>query len=297
MRHLLLSILTLSATSIARNKWLKRSKGLRGLTKPLRLQLFSTDSSANMEWDAITGTWKNDKAAGTDNLPNPLYIFGYGSLIWKPSDVLENFSVFKSMCLGHRRTFFQRSMDHRGTPSFPGLVANLVDDQLLETSGWRLPHEEPSTCMGVSYLIPSDNIISVIAELDYRERGGYSRHLIPVKFIEDTPFHKAGEIVQVLVYTGLQKNPNFYLPILTNMIHYQYCLLKLSNIIAFAHGPSGANADYLINLTTYLRKSKISDDHLYELTRLVQNRLDRLPIPASKTDFCLIGWGSNEHGK
>ena len=88
-----------------------------------------------LEWDEEKGVWKGDSAPSLDHslstLPDPLYLFGYGSLVWRPGDLLQQFPSFKCRCFGYKRLFAQRSTDHRGIPAFPGLVATLVHENHL----------------------------------------------------------------------------------------------------------------------------------------------------------------------
>jgi hypothetical protein len=88
----------------------------------------------NMEWDAENGVWKGNKAWGSEEvIPDPLWIFGYGSLCWKTD------FAFASRCSGvvrgWRRLFWQASMDHRGTPKFPGRTVTMVQDEGLAALG------------------------------------------------------------------------------------------------------------------------------------------------------------------
>lgn len=80
----------------------------------------------------------------------PLWIFGYSSLIWKYSDV-EHVRTEFGFVEGYTRRFWQSSTDHRGTPERPGLVASLysradfralaiteAQDPAVGQSDWRV---------------------------------------------------------------------------------------------------------------------------------------------------------------
>jgi cation transport regulator ChaC len=62
----------------------------------------------------------------------------------------------------------QRSMDHRGTPAFPGLVATLVADDHLQAMGLKDANEPQSETFGAVYRIPTEDAEQVLADLDHR---------------------------------------------------------------------------------------------------------------------------------
>ena len=101
-----------------------------------------------MEWDSTLGIWKDNKARSTTSLPSPLYIFGYGSLLWRPGEILEKYHSYPCLCYGWKRLFAQRSMDHRGTVQFPGYVATLVSNEYLQSYQKLLNHNENETESG-----------------------------------------------------------------------------------------------------------------------------------------------------
>ena len=167
-----------------------------------------------------------------------MWIFAYGSLIFRPSfGHIERRRAF----LPHfMRRFWQGSPDHRGIPEAPGRVATLVPaiDQ------W---------CGGCVYRIDTKDAATILAELDIREQAGFERHLLPVY---DVPHGTA--FAEAIVYVARQGNPHFLGP------------LDEAEIAAWvrrSRGPSGPNADYVLALRDALRNLDIQDAHVEEIAQ------------------------------
>ena len=177
------------------------------------------------------------------------WIFGYGSLIWRPDfPYTASFTGYIDHWL---RRFYQGSTDHRGVPESPGRVVTL-----LPQTGAR--------CFGVAYEVDADQMNEIFAQLDYREKGGYDRftvafHPSPVRGREAFP---------VWVYVAHQDNPNYLGPAPA---------ADMARQILGARGPSGHNTDYLLELATALRSMKAEDPHVFELEDLVRRLLDQRP--------------------
>ena len=86
----------------------------------------------------------------------PLWLFGYGSIIWKTGFDYERAEL--GFIRDRARRFWQGSSDHRGTPDAPGRVVTLVD----------MPGE---SCWGMAFLIPAKQVAATMVELDYREKS------------------------------------------------------------------------------------------------------------------------------
>ena len=253
--------------------------------------------STKGEWDSANGVWKGDKAISNDPLPSPLYLFGYGSLLWRPGDLLEDLPSYKSVSLGFQRLFAQRSYDHRGTSEFPGMVVTLIEAAYLldDTKQLSTTTDDTDTdttvmeqyeCTGLCWIIPEDRVQKTLEILDFRERGGYSRHITRVKLQVSTPYHAAGEVVDAVVYSGSVDNPLFDLQRSRNMNRKAFlpppstststlssssswmsssfrARCRTADIIAAAVGLSGPNCDYLFNLRDYLASNGGIDDDFY----------------------------------
>eukprot|EP01038_Epipyxis_sp_PR26KG_P004346 gene4346-6150_t len=264
-------------------------------------------------WDADLGIWKGKKAVAVDDrdIPDPLYVLGYGSLIWRPGKYLEDFDSIRCTCVGWRRVFAQRSTDHRGTSSFPGLALTLVSDQLLYDRGLISVSDKDSEFDGIVYVVPKNMTKVVLDELDYREKGGYERQILNVRLHSDSDYHKKGDVIPVLVYIGLSYNPNFYLPPNSlpdknqdNLPLYRRNVIV--DIISCCVGVSGTNVDYLLNLEKFLTQYGMIDLYLKSLSHLVKLRIGpwRNQVLRKQHNYVnisslklpkLLGWGANDH--
>ena len=226
-------------------------------------------------WDAERGIWVGGKALSTVETPRPLYIFGYGSLCWKPEPLFEGegASSFIGVMDGWQRRFAQRSMDHRGTPERPGWTVTCVSDEDLEALGARSAEDAPSLTHGRCYRIPDDRADQVLHDLDVREKGGYTRAVVTVRRFggaggakeEEGEGEGEGEedgAVTALLYTGATDNPLFELQDEET----------IARDIAEAVGPSGPNSEYLFMLEAFLEDIGAEDAHIRGLSELVRER-------------------------
>jgi len=168
-----------------------------------------------------------------------LWVFGYGSLVWRPAFAFaERRTAWIS---GFARRFWQGSTDHRGVPGSPGRVVTLLP-------------EAGARCFGVAYRVPESESVCVLASLDHRERGGYERHPLDLHFADGT--RTTG-----LVYIATPANPNYLGPASLDAIAAQ---------VARACGPSGSNAEYVRELARSLREMPADDEHVFALDALLR---------------------------
>ncbi len=177
---------------------------------------------------------------GPSDSSRDTWVFGYGSLIFRPE---FRFAARRVARLhGFERRFWQSSPDHRGTPATPGRVVTLVEN----------PN---ASVLGVAYLVLAEHTAQVLAELDERERAGYERAPVHLDFVE-APFGR----VPALVYQARANNPGF----VAHASHEQ-----IAEIVRVARGPSGDNASYVRCLAQALHDLGEDDPHVSAIVRLL----------------------------
>ena len=169
-----------------------------------------------------------------------MWIFGYGSLVWRPSlPFIERHWGFVD---GWSRRFWQGSPDPRGVEEAPGRVVTLVADR-----GAR--------CWGMAYRIAPQSHAEVVAMLDHREKGGYQRHVLRVELPGSRHVR-----VRAMSYIATADNPSYLGPAPLDAIAEQ---------VRASSGPSGSNVEYVERLCAALRSYGVDDQHVFEVERLL----------------------------
>eukprot|EP01098_Paradermamoeba_levis_P003845 TRINITY_DN1695_c0_g1_i1.p1 TRINITY_DN1695_c0_g1~~TRINITY_DN1695_c0_g1_i1.p1 ORF type:complete len:188 (-),score=38.03 TRINITY_DN1695_c0_g1_i1:176-688(-) len=130
------------------------------------------------------------------------WVFGYGSLIWRPAIPFCQRVV--GCVKGWKRRFWQGSTDHRGVPGNPGRVVTLVPSETPEndeadgTDAFTETHT-----WGVAYKVLEKDREEVLAYLDYREKGGYEKISVDI-FSHPSDLHPM--LTGVFMYLATNEN-------------------------------------------------------------------------------------------
>ncbi len=169
-----------------------------------------------------------------------LWIFGYGSLMWRPGFPFEE--AVPARLTGYRRCFCIYSVNHRGQPERPGLVLGL---------------DRGGVCDGVVYRVPKSEARATAEYLRVREQvnGVYREAMVPVTLHE--PERRE---VLAQAYIVERAHPSYTGPL---------TLAKQAHLIRGARGISGANLDYLINTLAHLDTLSIKEPELQRILTLI----------------------------
>jgi len=170
----------------------------------------------------------------------PLWVFGYGSLMWNPGFPHE--AILPAWVEGYARAFCVRSSGHRGTPERPGLVVGL-------TPGGR--------CRGLLIQAQERHKASILDYLWRREMDladGYVPRRVAAR-LDD------GREIEALTFV-------------VDLRHAAYAgtlsIDETARRIAAAEGQRGTNRDYLERTLAELDRLGIQDPGLISLGRAVR---------------------------
>jgi cation transport protein ChaC len=169
-----------------------------------------------------------------------LYVFGYGSLIWKPG--FPHAGMHPALLRGFHRRFCIWSRRYRGTPEAPGLVLGL---------------DRGGACRGVAFRVPGVEAPEVLDYLQEREMPGneavYERRMLPVRLLD------SGRTVRAVAFVA-------------NREHASYCrpaAEAAAAAIARGVGQMGPNREYLLNTVAHLRAIGVRDAGLDRIAALL----------------------------
>ncbi|XP_042246568.1 glutathione-specific gamma-glutamylcyclotransferase 1 [Thunnus thynnus] len=169
-----------------------------------------------------------------------LWIFGYGSLVWKPDFEYKRSKV--GYIQGYKRRFWHGDNFHRGNDETPGRVVTLIKDD--DASTW-----------GVAFEVTGAQVEKSLQYLNVRETvcGGYITEMVD--------FFPEGEDqspVQALVYIATADNA-LYLG--------KASPAEIAAQIVMCRGKTGHNLEYLLRLAEFMRSScpQVEDHHLFSI--------------------------------
>lgn len=169
------------------------------------------------------------------------WVFGYGSLIWRPG--FDYLRAERALARGLHRRLCIYSHLHRGTQERPGLVFGL---------------EKGGACAGMAFQVSPERWTEVHAYLREREQatGVYLETLRPIRLA-------SGETVSALTFVA-------------DPAHAQYAgRLSVEDQFALvegAVGQAGPNIDYVVNTASHLKDLGIADRQVQALVRLIEER-------------------------
>ena len=176
----------------------------------------------------------------------PWWIFGYGSLMWRPDFEFEE--AVHARIDGWRRGFFIYSTHHRGTHARPGLVLAL---------------DRGGACEGIAYRIPAGQAARTLAYLRAREQvNGVYREAHVVARLEDG----SGRHVEAVAYVAERRHPSYAgrLPVARQV-----------RLIRAARGISGPNLYYLVSTVRHLQSLGVHEPELVRLLALAGPHFSR----------------------
>lgn len=163
-----------------------------------------------------------------------LWVFGYGSLIWRPGFPFQERRVARLM--GAHRALCVYSWVHRGTTERPGLVLGL---------------DRGGTCRGIAFRVRAEDRDAVVTYLREREQvtAVYLERLRQIRFPD-------GTTAAALTYLVDRRHPQ-YAGKLDETAQLE--------IVAEAIGKSGPNRDYVVNTAVHLTELGMPDAILNRL--------------------------------
>ncbi|HEJ9095019.1 TPA: gamma-glutamylcyclotransferase [Serratia odorifera] len=175
---------------------------------------------------------------------SPVWIFGYGSLMWNP--VFESEEVRPATLQGWHRAFCLRLTAGRGTQLQPGRMLAL---------------QEGGQTTGLAFRLPEDKLREELELLWKREMltGCY----LPT-WCELTL--ENGQVVTALAFVMDPQHPLF-----EHDTNHQV----IAPLIACASGPLGSNAQYLFALDNELKNHGMQDERIGELVNTVREWLQQ----------------------
>jgi cation transport protein ChaC len=172
-----------------------------------------------------------------------LWLFGYGSLMWKPDFAFEERQVARVQ--GYHRSFCLWQRRSRGNRFNPNLML------ALDAGG---------SCLGLVFRVPSPNVEGKVSATWRRELigNGYRPRWVTARTGEAS--------LPALTFVANRANAERYTGRLPDE--------EVARYVAAACGDKGSGAEYLLETVLALEKLGVRDSRLWRLQRLVASHLN-----------------------
>lgn len=169
----------------------------------------------------------------------PLWLFAYGSLIWKPD--FDHVEAQRCTAFGVRRSFCLSDSRWRANPAEPGLIMTL---------------DHGGSCHGVAYRLPEGDLHAQFVRLLRREVA-YRGELETTRWLN---VRAGGRSLRALTFWAAPRSSPDYVNLAVE---------EQARRLAKAAGIFGSAAAYLHNTVVQLREIGIHDSYLWRLQKLV----------------------------
>jgi cation transport protein ChaC len=180
-----------------------------------------------------------------DHASEDLWVFGYGSLMWRPGFAFVE--KIPARVIGLHRSLCVYSFVHRGTPERPGLVLGL---------------DRGGACRGLAFRVAAPQRTETLAYLRSREQV--------------TKVYR--ETMRGVVLAGQPERRVDAVCYVVDRGHPQYAgrlsIAQQLHHIRGAHGQSGANPDYVLSTVAALEAMGCRDDELHLLAERLKGPHD-----------------------
>lgn len=171
----------------------------------------------------------------------PVWVFGYGSLIWRPEFEFEEREAARIH--GYHRRLCLRSVSYRGTHECPGIVAGL---------------DRGGSCLGMAYRVGAGRVREVFRQLWEREMflGSYRPTWMHAHLL-------GGGTAEALAFVVRRDAFNYCGHLAED---------DLIDILIRACGVRGTSLDYLQRTVAALHEAGLRDPHLERLMHKAERR-------------------------
>jgi cation transport protein ChaC len=175
----------------------------------------------------------------------PLWVFAYGSLIWKPE--FPTIERRRAVADGWHRAFSIKIEKYRATPQQPGYM------MCLDRGG---------QCEGVALRLADDDLAGQVYKLLYRELSS-NEGMESMRWIDLQT--DQGPVRALCFYAH---------PHLLDIYSEGRPLEQVAHALARACGHWGSGAEYLYNTVAHLTEIGIDDANLWKLQELVAHEIE-----------------------